>query len=363
MTGGPIHVVLGTKAQYIKTAPVLRRMAERDIAYRLVDTGQHGALNPLLRKELGLRDADLLLGPDYDVATIPGAAAWAAKLALRLGSAERLRRVVFPGGGSLCIVHGDTPSTLLGALLARRAGLDVVQLEAGLTSGSLTDPFPEEAIRRIVTRLSRVRIASHEGAANMRKQRSSSQMIEIDGNTTIDAVAYALRDGVAEPGETVLITLHRVENLTRPARVKAAVDLACRLAADGPVRFLLHPPTRRTIESRGLLAELDAAGVDTPSLMGHGAFIRELSSARAVITDGGSVQEECALLGVPTLLWRARTERSDGLDGNIVLSRFDDEIIDKFLADPEAYRRELRLPATSPADEVVTSLVALQRRG
>lgn len=362
MTPEPIHVVLGTKAQYIKTAPVLRRMVERGVPYRLVDTGQHGALNPLLREELGLRDADVLLGPAHDIATIPAAAAWAAKLALRLRSASALRREVFPGGGSLCIVHGDTPSTLIGAMLARRAGLGVVQLEAGLTSGSLVDPFPEEAIRRMVMRLSRIRIASHEGASNMRKQRASGQMIEIDGNTTIDAVDYALRDGAPDVGDHLLITLHRVENLTRPARVKAAVDLACRMAKDGPVRFLLHPPTRKTLEGRDLIAPLDAAGVATPSLMGHGAFIRELASARAVITDGGSVQEECALLGVPTLLWRARTERSDGLGDNVVLSRFDDAIIEKFLAEPEARRRPLHVPKTSPADEVVTSLLALQGR-
>ena len=81
-----------------------------------------------------------------------------------------------------------------------------------------------------------------------------------------------------------------------------------------------------------------------------------LAAAPFVITDGGSIQEECALIGVPTLLWRERSERPDGLGSNVVASRYDDEIIERFLADPEAYRVERLRPTGSPSTEILEVL-------
>jgi UDP-N-acetylglucosamine 2-epimerase (non-hydrolysing) len=85
-----------------------------------------------------------------------------------------------------------------------------------------------------------------------------------------------------------------------------------------------------------------------------------LAAAPFVITDGGSVQEECALLGVPTLLWRGHTERLDGLGANVVVSGYRPEVIDAFLADPERLRRPSVTPETSPSDEIIDTLVSPQ---
>ncbi|MFP4512845.1 MAG: hypothetical protein ACLFRV_07855, partial [Acidimicrobiales bacterium] len=128
--GGRLHVFIGTKAQYIKTAPVLARLDARGVPYRLIDSGQHGALSTGLRAELGVRDPDLLLGGSRDITSIPQAMAWAARMTTRLVSGRRVRDEVFGGSGGICVVHGDTPSTLLSTLLARRAGLTVAHLEA-----------------------------------------------------------------------------------------------------------------------------------------------------------------------------------------------------------------------------------------
>jgi UDP-N-acetylglucosamine 2-epimerase (non-hydrolysing) len=78
-----------------------------------------------------------------------------------------------------------------------------------------------------------------------------------------------------------------------------------------------------------------------------------------VITDGGSIQEECARLGVPTLLWRDRTERPDGVGESVLVSRYDDDLVEGFLTDPEAWRRPLRLGDERPAAEVVDVLVEM----
>ena len=92
-----IHVFIGTKAQYIKTAPVLRRMDERGVPYRLIDSGQHARLSADLRRELGIRPPDMLLGGAENVASIPQAVTWAVRVAGRLVASNRLLREVFGG--------------------------------------------------------------------------------------------------------------------------------------------------------------------------------------------------------------------------------------------------------------------------
>jgi UDP-N-acetylglucosamine 2-epimerase (non-hydrolysing) len=373
-----IHVFLGTKAQYIKTAPLLRLMDERGVPYRLIDSGQHGALSVGLREELSVRDPDHLLAEGADIDTIPQAIRWAAKLALRLLDARRLRAEVFGGHGGVCVVHGDTPSTLLSALMARRAGLRVAHLEAGLRSKHLLHPFPEEAIRRIVMRISALLFAPDTQAiANLRRMRVRGEVVALPANTVVEALAHDLEratpsdaaeadsDAAASLGPPgtgpALVTMHRVENLNRKERVDALVRTVEHLATEQPVRFVLHGPTRDTMARRGFDARLRDAGVELVGLAPHGQFTRWLHEAPLVITDGGSIQEECALLGVPTLLWRAATERPDGLGANVVLSRYRPEVVRAFLADPEAHRRPAATDVLKPSEVVLDHLLAHDR--
>jgi UDP-N-acetylglucosamine 2-epimerase (non-hydrolysing) len=367
-----IHVFLGTKAQYIKTAPLLRLMDERGVPYRLIDSGQHGALSVGLREELGVRDPDHLLAEGADINTIPQAVVWAAKLALRLVNGRRLRAEVFGGHGGVCVVHGDTPSTLLSALMARRAGLRVAHLEAGLRSKHLLHPFPEEAIRRVVMRISALLFAPDvQAVANLRRMRVRGEVVALPANTVVEALAHDLERAASDAADAdgdaaealgppgtgpALVTMHRVENLNRRERVEALVRTVEQLAATQPVRFVQHGPTADTLSRHGWRQRLQAAGVELVGLAPHGQFTRWLHEAPLVITDGGSIQEECALLGVPTLLWRAATERPDGLGANVVLSRYRPEVVRDFLADPDRYRRPAATEHLRPSEIVLDHL-------
>ncbi|MBA2283832.1 MAG: UDP-N-acetylglucosamine 2-epimerase [Acidimicrobiia bacterium] len=358
---------IGTKAQYIKTAPVLHGLDRAGIGYRLVDSGQHATLATQLRDELQLRAPAVRLGGDGDVESLPQAAWWALRLAGSLASRRRLRADVFGPDTRLVLVHGDTPSTLLATLLARRAGLRVAHLEAGLRSHSLLHPFPEELIRLVVMRLAHVLFAPDQVAVdNLRALRVRGRVVAVPGNTSRDAVTAALVAG-RPAGSTgpAVVTMHRVENLHRPAALDGFVDLVERIAAVMPTRFVVHGPTGPALAKRGLDARLAAAGVSVGPLVPHGDFVRALAAAPLVVTDGGSIQEECARLGVPTLLWRARTERPDGLDANVVLARYDPATVDAFLADPDRWRRPPAADATtSPAAAIVDGIVAdLARSG
>ena len=352
-----IHVFLGTKAQYIKTAPLLRLLDAEGVDYRLIDSGQHAALSVGLREELGVRAPDHLLTEGRDITSIPQAMRWAAGIAVKLLNRRRLRADVFGGRGGVCVVHGDTPSTLLSTLMARRAGLRVAHLEAGLRSGHLLHPFPEELIRVVVMRLAHLLFApDDEAVANLGRMRVRGHVVPLPGNTVIEALHHELAHRGPPTDGPVVVTMHRVENLNRRERVEQLVSLVERIAQKRPVRFVQHGPTIDTLRRRGADERLRRAGVELLPLAPHGEFVAMLASAPFVITDGGSIQEECALLGTPTLLWRAATERADGVGRNVVVSGYDRTTIEAFLTDPQAYRHPPQDTGATPSRVVLDHL-------
>ena len=365
-----IHVFIGTKAQYIKMAPLLRRMDAEAVDYRLIDSGQHSGLAASLRGELGVREPDVRMGADRDVVSIPQALRWTLGLSGRLLSRSRLRNELFGGHDGVCVVHGDTPSTLLGALLARRAGLPVAHVEAGLRTFRWFHPFPEEIVRVATGRMSDVLFAPGPVAAsNLRNAGVRGRVVEQAVNTVLESVRDALgpdwesleqvhdRDGsdAGTPTSAVVVTMHRVENLYRRSRREALIDVVASLAADRPVRWVVHGPTERALAG-GARTRLEGAGVEMVPLLGYHQFLVNLAAAPFVISDGGSIQEECALMGVPTLVWRARTDRADGLGENVVLSQYDPAVVRDFLQDPQRHRRRPRQLEFSPSEQILDEL-------
>jgi UDP-N-acetylglucosamine 2-epimerase (non-hydrolysing) len=336
----------------------------RGVPYRLIDSGQHRALLEDLRVELGVAAPAVQLGGGTDVTSVPQALGWASRIAWRVARPSVLRREIFGRDATMCVVHGDTPSTLLSTLLARRIGLEVVHLEAGLRSRSILHPFPEELIRIAVMRASGVLFAPNdESAANLEAMGVKGTIIQVPGNTSVDALRASL-DELPEPGSgPAVVTMHRVENLHRRRSVEGFLALVLRIASERKVVFVVHGPTEEVLRRSGRQADLEAAGVEVVSLVPHHEFTRMLAAAPIVVTDGGSVQEECALLGVPTLLWRHRTERSDGLGENVVLTHYDRVAIELMLSKPDDWRRAPRWrEGPSPAEVIVDHLIELARR-
>lgn len=357
-----IHAVIGTKAEYIKTAPVLRELERRGVPYRIVDVGQHAALPRRFRANLGLGEPDLRLDNHGDAQNVVDAALWMLRTSRHLlRSRRRLRADVFADAPGVCLVHGDTPSTLLAALIGRRAGLRVAHLESGLRSHHLLHPFPEELTRVMVMRVASVLYAPDARSEhNIAAMRVRGTVVPTGGNTSIDAVLHAVPlESVERPDGPGLITVHRVENLHRRERLDGLVELVERAVATGPVRFLVHEPTEQALRRSGRWEAVQASGACVEPLLMHDEFLAAARAARWVITDGGSVQEECAALGVPTLLWRARTERLDGLDANVVVSDYDEGVIADFLADASRFRRPPVAPGRSPAEVVVDHLLSI----
>jgi UDP-N-acetylglucosamine 2-epimerase (non-hydrolysing) len=353
-------VLIGTKAQFIKMAPVLLELDRQAVDYMLVYTGQHSETFEDLESVFGTRSADDVLVPGVEADSVLGLSGWA--LQFTKACIQRARKGAWknaPWG----IVHGDTASALLGALALRMARIPVVHIEAGLRSPRLLNPFPEELIRRVVSRLTKLHIAPDAEAARNLVGRQG-RILVTDGNTLHDSLSLALSkhslvNGIGGAGGYAIASLHRSENLTRRPTLDQLMETIAETARILPVRFVLHPVTRRKLQRTGWLSRLELEpGLTLVPRMDYVQFVGLMIGARFLMTDGGSNQEEAAMLGLPTILLRKVTERSDGLGKGVVLSELDDEQIRSFVAEYAGKNWEVRkLAARSPSSQIANALL------
>lgn len=358
----PLYVFLGTKAQYIKTSPLLRRLDRAGISYTMIDAGQHGAFSVDLRRQLNIREPDVYLNANGDVVSITGAAVWFGLNLLRAIFSRRwLHQHVFREGPGLCVVHGDTPSTLLSVFMARLAGTKVAHIEAGLRSYNWFKPFPEEIIRVISMKLSDLLFApSTDAIDNLKRLGVKGRVIDTGQNTSIEAFYGALESMSRSdtPDPYAVMTVHRVETLMSRKRMGVVAEWAERIAGKLNLHIVLHEPTRRHLEKYGLLPRLaENPRITLSPLQSYPEFAQTLAGAEFAITDGGSIQEECFYLGLPCLLARTESERPEGLGDNIVIGEINVKTIDGFLDSYASLRRDARIASASPSLIVFNEIV------
>jgi UDP-N-acetylglucosamine 2-epimerase (non-hydrolysing) len=360
---GALLVLVGTKAQFIKTAPILNELDRRGLGYQLVYTGQHSETFSDLEAAFGTRSADDVLVPDFEADSGRSFLAWSLRFWTAAGkrlSARRWRNA------RMALVHGDTASTLFGAMASRIAGVPVAHIEAGLRSSRLMEPFPEELIRRGVSKVARWHFAPDQLAVS-NLSAAKGQVINTNGNTLRDALRLALakNGGLAAQGggdDYGVVSLHRNENLSNVETFDSIMGSILAASSLLPLRFVLHPVTRKRIESsrwKGLLAENPR--ITLMARASYPDFVKLLLGAHLLMTDGGSNQEEAAMLGIPTLLLRRATERQDGLDDCVELSGLQPQAIEKFV---HRYRNAKWTPRFSDAGSPSSIIVdAMQRHG
>jgi len=359
-----IHFFIGTKAQFIKIAPIMVEMNNRGLSYRYIDSGQHADLTQSLRKTFSIREPDISLSRSAgSIVSITEALKW--YLGCRLKSITDhiwLEKDVFPDGG-ICIIHGDTLSTLLGMDMAINAGLSVAHVEAGLRSFNIFNPFPEELIRIRCMKKSDILFApSDEAMSNLRQMRLADKAIRIEGNTVVDALRLAAGRPISiniPEKPFALATCHRLETIASKDRFAKVVALLNRMSKDMTVLFVIHQPTLKYLERFGLLASLNR-NIEKVSMLDYDEFSSLERAASVILTDGGSIQEECFYLNKPCLILRKTTERSDGLGRNAVLWNFDNSVAESFLnkhsVAPSADLDDLPHPSV----EIVDTLIRLK---
>jgi len=302
-----VVLVAGSRPEIIKLAPVMWSLRESftGIDSRFVLTGQHADTARALA-------AELLLHVDDDLgisAKTPGAF---------LGRAvDSLSEVFATTRPSLVVVQGDTASTLAGALAGFYAGIPVAHIEAGLRSGRLDAPFPEEANRRLISTLASLHFAPTKSAVRaLEGEGVQSDSIHLVGNTVVDAVRKMHRDLRRDPEVPyALVTIHRRENWETAFGAICAELPGLAVANGWRVRFVLHPNPELQKRARRLLGS--CTNIELLQPMGYRDFLDEVGSAAVILTDSGGIQEEAVALARPLVVLRDVTERPEGLERGV----------------------------------------------
>ncbi len=359
-----IHVFIGTKAQYVKTAPILQELQRRDIPFNLIDSGQHADISKRYRTIFNIKEPDVrLTDSDADITTLLQFAKWFFYFLLTiLFRPSYIGKKCFGNQKGVCLIHGDTPTTLLSLFAAKRAKIKVCHLESGLRSFNAFNPFPEEIIRIITMRYADILFAPSDWAhANLLAMKVRGAAINIKGNTNIDALRY-ISSLSHIPNELaplkkqyVLVSIHRAETILNKARLKKVTEIVFRIAKSNTVAFCIHPPTKKRLKQYGLMTQLQQnKNILLFDLLPYPNFIGAMKEALFVVTDGGSVQEESYYLNLPCLLLRKCTERMEGISQNVCVSDFNDDTIAHFLNNITIFKRtDLLETDASPSARIV----------
>ncbi|MFC2153930.1 UDP-N-acetylglucosamine 2-epimerase [Candidatus Altiarchaeota archaeon] len=364
-----IHLILGTKAQFIKTAPVILELEKRSIDYNFIDTGQHAEITTNILEIFRLRAPDIkLFESNKSISSLSESIKWAIKILLpAIIFRNRFFQRVFKGEPGVCLIHGDTASTLLGLVLAKLCGIKVAHLESGLRSKSFFDPFPEELIRHTVCRYSDILFATSKWAyENLSQLTFSGEKFDVGGNTILESIDIVLdHEPSYKPStkEYIVLTIHRFETITSKKRLQFVVELIEDLAQDHHIIFVMHPPTEKKFSHYGLLPRLKVVSdLEILPLLDYVSFVHIIRNASHVITDGGSIQEECSYLGEPCLLLRKRTERIDGVGENVVISGFNKNQVKEFFQNPSTQARKIKEDKEHPSKKIVDVLVSYNQK-
>lgn len=301
-------VVVGTRPEAIKMAPVIRRLRKEPAARVVVcATAQHREMLDQVFALFGLTpDIDLdLMRPDQTINA----------LAARVLSG--LDEVLARESPDWLLVQGDTTTAMASALAAFHRRVRVGHVEAGLRTGDFQHPFPEEMNRRVVDLVSDANFAPTRRAARaLEAEEVPAGKIFLTGNTVVDALEeIAGREGDVPEEDLVLITAHRRESFGEPLdRVVRAIG---RLAGRFPAtRFVhvIHPnPNVKDVVRRNSTF----ANVTLVEPLDYLALVRQMRRARLILTDSGGIQEEAPTFGKPVLVLREKTERPEGVEAGL----------------------------------------------
>ncbi len=305
-----VAIVIGTRPEAIKLAPVVRHLQSSPVLTSVViSTGQHLDMVDQMLEALDVQ-VDVELRVMQDRQSLP---ALTALLMTRLG--EALDEVQ----PDAILVQGDTTSAFVGALAAFYARIPVGHVEAGLRSGSLDNPFPEELNRRLISRIARWNFAPTPiAASHLLGEGVGGDHVLVTGNTVIDNLLWALGSGrigsspFTSSRRHVLVTLHRRET-QGPAMTRIAESLAS-LADRADVELVLpmHPsPAVRESLMTGIGGH---SALQLIEPLDYFDFVAAMAAADLIITDSGGVQEEATIFGTPVLVVRETTERPEGID-------------------------------------------------
>lgn len=314
MTRPKIMTVYGTRPEAIKVAPVIKALeADERFDSVAVSTGQH---KEMLEQVNSMFD----ITPAYDLGLMKQGQSLNLLVSRALAGLDDIIEKEQP---DVIISQGDTSTAMVAALAGFNREVTIVHLEAGLRTGNIYSPFPEEANRRIIGQVAQLHLApTADSMDNLTRENFKARDIVVTGNTVIDALLQAaewdvefeddkLNEIAATDQRLVLVTTHRRENLEAMTEIGAAVQ---ELARDNPGVFFalplhLNPKVREAVLPQ--VDQLDNVVITDP--LPYDQFTKLMARSSVVLTDSGGVQEEAPSLGKPVLVMRENTERPEAV--------------------------------------------------
>jgi UDP-N-acetylglucosamine 2-epimerase (non-hydrolysing) len=353
-----IHIFLGTKAQLIKMAPIMKVLTNHDIPYNFIHSGQHQETISDIISDFEIRNPDFYIANGPDVKSKSQVPGWLYLCAKKTGKTSECWAGRKKGDKDVVLVHGDTLSTLIGALAARNMGFQCAHVESGLRSFNLFHPFPEELIRLAIFRLAGILYCPDASAVANVSTLRKAVIVNTLGNTMLDATRLAVEASrCSDVPAFGIVSVHRYENIFSSERFAWIVDTIINISEAHRILFIMHPPTEKRLRDTGLYRKLEVhPNIELKKRVGYFDFSGLLASADFLVTDGGSNQEESSYLGLPCLVLRKATERSEGIGHNVVISAYDDKKISAFFENLSHLRKESVLEDKSPSGIIVRHL-------
>ncbi len=316
--GKRVLVLFGTRPEVIKLAPIIHELRRGAAEAIVVSSSQH---RELLKPFLSMLDIDT----DFDLGVMrrnqtPN------EVASRVFA--KFDKVLAEHAPDLILVQGDTTTTLAGALAGFNRRIPVGHVEAGLRSGNLNSPFPEEMNRRVVSQVATFHFAATElNRSNLLKEGIASERIFVTGNPVVDSLKHILK--IAKPDKRIdalvdatkgtkriLLTTHRRESFgeTMSENLRVLRDFVQK-RKDVSLFFPVHPNPSVKSVAEEILAGADRIHLIEP--LGYIDFISLMRSSWLIVSDSGGVQEEAPSLGKPLLVLRENTERPEAIHAGI----------------------------------------------
>ena len=325
-----IMPIFGTRPEAIKMAPIVSAL-QKSAHFRCIVTvtGQHREMLDQVNELFGIV-------PDHDLDILQQGQSLSGIMTRTMDGLEKLFADTRPDA---VVVQGDTTTSTAAAIAAFYHGIPVVHVEAGLRSGDLLSPFPEEANRKMTSQITRLHLApTSTSRANLLAEGISAADIVVTGNTVIDALLATvdkqlpftdprLEELAAGGRRILLVTTHRREN--QGDAMRGVGRALARIADAEPDLAIVLPVHKNPVVREAVLPSLvDKPNVLVTEPLAYGEFTRLLSVADVVLTDSGGVQEEAPSLGKPVLVMRENTERPEAVDaGTVLLIGTDEERI------------------------------------
>lgn len=321
MTDRPrIMTIYGTRPEAIKVAPVIKALEQSDsFESTTLVTAQHREMLDQVNDLFGI-------APDFDLNVMSTGQTLNRIVSKVVQGVDSVFAEVRPDA---VIVQGDTTTVMAAAIAAFNVRIPVVHVEAGLRSGDIMNPFPEEANRKLTSQIASLHLApTSTSKQNLLGDGVAEETIAVTGNTVIDALLHTvelqtpftdehLEEVVASDSKKLLVTTHRRENLG--GAMESIGRATATIARRYPQLEIIVPVHKNPKVREAVLPSLEGLGnVTIVEPLAYGEFTHLLSLSDIILTDSGGVQEEAPSLGKPVLVMRENTERPEAVEAGTV---------------------------------------------